>query len=77
MSEATFLDFQVRAAIVGNYKPDRLFGRGDDYAHTIISSAAQSLRETGKLAISHHESKTGDPVYFKLDGQGLVLIEDA
>lgn len=72
-----FLDFQARSAIIGNYKPERLFGRGEEYAHTVIFSAAQTLRETGKLSIGRHESKTGDPVYFKLDGQGLVLIEDA
>lgn len=76
MHECTFLDFQVRAAVVGNYKSERLFGRGDDYAYTIIASAAESLRETGKFAIGRHESKSGDPVYFKLDGQALVLVED-
>lgn len=76
MSELTFLNFQVRAAVIGNYKHDRLFGRGDEYGNAVIASAMESVKSDGKLAIGRHESKSGDPIHFTLDGAALILTED-
>lgn len=71
-----FLLFQVRMAVIGNYKHDRLFGRGDEYGNVVIASALESVKSDGKFSISRHESKSGEPIDFRLDGVSLVLIED-
>lgn len=69
-----FVSFQVRSAIIGNYKDDRLFGRGKEYAELIISNAIKDIKENGKIWISKFESKSGNAVCFRLDGK--LLIED-
>lgn len=67
-----FLYFQVRAAVIGNYKHDRLFGRGDEYGHLIIENAMDEVKRTGKFAIGRHESKSGNHVVFEFDNGVLV-----
>jgi hypothetical protein len=70
-----FLTFQVRTAVIANYKYDRLFGRGKEYGDVVIESAVNDVKETGKFAIGSYESKNGEPVNFRLDGETLILIE--
>lgn len=66
------LRFQVTAVLVGNYKHDRLHGRGQEYADVVMSSAMNELETTGRLTISRHESKSGIAVVFHLDDGMLV-----
>lgn len=75
MSELTFLEFQVRAAIIGNYKHDRLLGRGEEYMEVVIASALKDARENGRFSIGRYESKSGDHITFELVGKALVLQE--
>jgi hypothetical protein len=70
-----FLYFQVRAAILGNYKHDRLYGRGEEYGDQVINSAVEKVKEDGCFGIGSHESKSGEAVYFKLDGNTLIQEE--
>jgi hypothetical protein len=77
MSTLTFLEFQVRTAVIGNYKHDRLFGRGDEYGNTVIASALDDVKSNGKFSIGRHESKSGEPIDFTLDGASLILMECA
>lgn len=70
-----FLIFQVRMAVIGNYKNDRLFGRGDEYGEAVIASALNDVKERGQFSIGRYESKSGDHVTFRLDGKSLVLHE--
>lgn len=70
-----FLIFQVRMAVIGNYKNDRLFGRGEEYGEAVIASKLSDAKECGQFSIGQHESKSGDHVTFKLDGKALVLQE--
>jgi hypothetical protein len=70
-----FLYFQVRAAIVGNYKEDRLFGRGEKYADDLIDRAFRDVQETGVLTISKFESMSGQPVTFRTNGDALIREE--
>lgn len=70
-----FLTFQVRAAVMKNYKHDRLFGRGEEYGNVVLASAIQSVKETGKLSIGCYESKSGEVVEFVLDDKTLILVE--
>lgn len=72
-----FLLFQVRMAVIGNYKHDRLFGRGDEYGEAVIASALNDARERGSFSIGRYESKSGEHITFKLDGNSLVLQEAA
>lgn len=68
-----FLMFQVRAAIEGNYKHERLYGRGKEYGDGIIASAYEEVRRTGKLMISRFESQSGSEVRMKLDETGTLV----
>lgn len=70
-----FLYFQVRAAILGNYKHDRLYGRGEEYGDRIISSTVDTVKKDGHFGIGSYESKSGEAVYFKLDGNVLTQEE--
>lgn len=70
-----FLTLQVRSAIIGNYKHDRLYGRGKEYGDLIIKSAIEDVKKHGKFSISRHESKTGEHVEFCLDGELNVLMQ--
>jgi hypothetical protein len=47
-----FLAFQVKAAVMKNYKHDRLFGRGEEYGNYVLAQAIQIVKETGKLSIA-------------------------
>jgi hypothetical protein len=70
-----FLLFQVRMAIIGNYKHDRLFGRGDEYGEAVIASAYEDAKNKGEFSIGRYESKSGDHITFKLDGSQVILEE--
>jgi hypothetical protein len=70
-----FIKFQVRAAIIKNYKESRLFGRGIEYAETVIQNAYASLLENKQMSIGSYESKSGDHITFKLDGE-LIIQND-
>ena len=71
-----FLTFQVRAAIVGNYKDSRLYGRGDDYAETVIANAIAHLNENKEIVIGSFESKSGEEIRFVLAGGCLTLYKE-
>jgi hypothetical protein len=71
-----FLMFQVRAALVGNYKHDRLYGRGEEYGDLIVKNAYDDLLKTGEMWISKFESQSGQVVKFRLDGNSLIRQED-
>jgi hypothetical protein len=70
-----FLLFQVRMAVIGNYKHDRLFGRGDEYGEAVIASAMRGAQENSQFSIGRYESKSGEHVTFTVDGKSLVLQE--
>lgn len=70
-----FIYFQVRAAIQGNYKHERLQGRGDEYANQIVQTAYEQLLKTGELLISKFEAKAGRTIKFVLDGDVLIESE--
>ncbi|NHZ94618.1 hypothetical protein [Massilia sp. CCM 8734] len=71
-----FLAFQVRSALIGNYKPERLFERGVEYGELVIKNAIEDVRKTGSLTISKWESNSGIAVEFKVDGSSLLLVEE-
>lgn len=75
MPNVDFLFFQVRAAIVGNYKHERLYGRGEEYGDAIINSAFEEAKKTGLLRISRYESQSGQQVDFRVDGKTLMREE--
>lgn len=59
----------VRDFIIRWYKHDRLFGRDDwfpgyAYGEGIIAYHEAEAAEQGYTAISRHESKTGEVVYY-------------
>jgi len=70
-----FLLFQVRMAIIGNYKHDRLYGRGEEYGDAVITSAYEDVKKRGQFSISRYESKSGDAITFKLEHGSAALLE--
>lgn len=62
-------------AIIGNYKHDRLFGRGEGYGEAVIASAYGDAKDKGEFSISRYESKNGEHIKFKLDGSQVILEE--
>jgi len=57
VSAQSIEDFMTRY-----YKRDRYTGRGDDYAASLLASHREHYEQYGYDIISHHDSKTGDPV---------------
>jgi hypothetical protein len=62
----------LKAFLQDKYKHDRLYGRGEEYGDTVVRSRLEDLERNGHDLISHHESKTGETVYFRFDGARLV-----
>ncbi len=46
------------------YRPDRYTGRGAEYAAVLVKSHEDNCKRWGYDLISHHDSKTGEVVYF-------------
>lgn len=75
MNKIDFLSFQVRSAVIGNYKPERLFDRGEDYGSLVIDGAIEEAIKTGIVRISKWESISGKEIEFKFDYQSGLLLE--
>lgn len=61
------------------YKAERFEGRNDatwgrDYSYRVAQSSLDALKDKGYDVISHHESKSGEAVYF--DRQLNILAGD-
>lgn len=66
---------ELKTFLVSKYKHDRLYGRGDEYGDTVVRSRLEDLGRNGYDLISHHESKTGEVVYYRFDGTRLAECE--
>jgi hypothetical protein len=67
--------FQVRVAILNNYKDSRLFGRGEQYANMVINNAYNEVKEFGYFVIGSFESKSGLSIKYKLDNSNILIEE--
>lgn len=68
-----FLMFQVRMAIVNNYKDSRLLGRFEEYANMVIDNAYKEEKEIGKFTIGSFESKSGLSITCHLDNSNILI----
>lgn len=64
--ETTVLPEQmtVREFVETYQKYDRLHGRGDDYAESVIASSEEQFSKYGYTLISRHESAIGEVVWY-------------
>ncbi|NBI07631.1 hypothetical protein [Senegalia massiliensis] len=70
-SYKTFKKYEVKAESLIDfmntyYKRDRFYGRGKEYAKSLINSYKQELNQNGYVFISQHDNITGEVVsYYK------------
>lgn len=62
----------LKKFLIKHYKNERLYGRGKEYANTVIDGRIDSLERFGKDCISRHESGTSEAIYYRWAGNELM-----
>lgn len=70
-----FLRFQLRAALLGNLKPERLYREGAECAEQKIACYYDELIADNHVVMSKWETKSGEQISFKLV-DGTLLLEE-